>query len=238
MLVFFSGINDYGQCNVPIGLSGAIQVTAGGYHSCALLMDGTVTCWGGCWLRDSSCMLACGAWLVCGLSKLGYQCAHCMLVDAARPCAGSNYYGEGAVPAGLSNIVQIAAGGDHTCALKTDRTVVCWGAAAPACQALLVSCVTQMSGAGDTCQRPLGAVAECWRVHMHAGHPAATVVPTSLSGIVQIMAGSFHTCALRSNGTVACWGACCLHLCLIQQQRVGSRVVWAEMPPSSSSGLC
>ena len=37
-------------------------------------------------------------------------------------------YGQSVVPLGLSNVVAIAAGGEHCLALKSDGTVVAWGA--------------------------------------------------------------------------------------------------------------
>ena len=35
--------------------------------------------------------------------------------------------GQSDVPAGLSNVVAVAAGGQHSLALKADGTVVAWG---------------------------------------------------------------------------------------------------------------
>ena len=42
--------------------------------------------------------------------------------------SGFNAYGQTNVPAGLSNVVAVAAGGYHSLALKADGTVVGWGA--------------------------------------------------------------------------------------------------------------
>ena len=40
---------------------------------------------------------------------------------------GDNYYGQSSVPAGLSNVAAVAAGGRGSLALKKDGTVVYWG---------------------------------------------------------------------------------------------------------------
>lgn len=40
---------------------------------------------------------------------------------------GHNPYGESSIPNGLSYVVAVAAGADHSLALKADGTVIAWG---------------------------------------------------------------------------------------------------------------
>ena len=40
------GYNDFGQTNVPPGLSNVVAIAGGGYHSLALQSNGTVVAWG------------------------------------------------------------------------------------------------------------------------------------------------------------------------------------------------
>jgi hypothetical protein len=51
---------------------------------------------------------------------------------------GLNEYGQTNVPTGLKNVVAIAAGGWHNLALKSDGTLVAWGAGGPNTNALVV----------------------------------------------------------------------------------------------------
>jgi len=86
------------------GLATVAQIASGESHTCALLTDGTVRCWG----ANDAGQLGFGALDVC--TKYGYPCARA----------------PGAV-ARLEGVAQIAAGGLHTCARMIDGTVQCWG---------------------------------------------------------------------------------------------------------------
>ena len=81
------------------GLSRVKLIALGASHTCALLEDETVRCWG-----DDA------------LGQLG---------DGARP-ANEHSSAPALVP-GLAGIVYVAAGADHTCALTHDWRVLCWG---------------------------------------------------------------------------------------------------------------
>ncbi|AKC82840.1 hypothetical protein IMCC26134_08760 [Verrucomicrobia bacterium IMCC26134] len=91
------GSNYYGQSTIPEGLSNVVAIAAGWWHSLALRSDGTVVAWGAGLYNDG------------GASYPYYN------------------YGQSIIPAGLSNVVAIAADGYHSLALRSDGTVAAWG---------------------------------------------------------------------------------------------------------------
>jgi alpha-tubulin suppressor-like RCC1 family protein len=80
----------------------ATQVTAGDAHTCALLLDGSVRCWG---LNSNG--------------RLGYGHTENIGDDESPAQAGKVDLG--------GRALQISAGEDHTCAVLEDATVRCWG---------------------------------------------------------------------------------------------------------------
>ena len=103
---------------------------------------------------------------------------------------------------GSSEFKDLEAGISHTCGLRTDGTVACWGrnsrgrADAPAGH---FSAVT--AGEEHSCGLRTDGTVECWGGNQHgqadapAGHFSA------------VTAGRQHSCGLRTDGTVECWGA-------------------------------
>jgi hypothetical protein len=103
------GLNGYGQLgngstttffSAPVvvsGMSTAIDIAAGANHSCAVLSNGTVNCWG-----DNS------------YGQLGNGTSGGI---SRTPVAVS----------GISTATAIVAGGTHSCARLSDGTVRCWG---------------------------------------------------------------------------------------------------------------
>ena len=190
-----------------LGVTDAVEVAAGTEHSCARHADGTVSCWGWGhvgqlgdglleheWMRNAPHRIP-GLSDVIGLSAMyDHTCA--VHRDGGVSCWGNNYHGEladgvhgpasaRAVPLRspfIRDAVQVAAG-SHTCARHRDGTVSCWGSTGPE---------RGSSQPADPDQ---------WLAWAYAPAPVLDV-----DDAVEITAGSAHTCARRSDGSVWCWG--------------------------------
>jgi hypothetical protein len=191
---------------------GAVAISAGANHSCALLSDGTLRCWG----RNRDGQLGDGANTdssipvrVSGLTGAvavsagaGLTCA--VLSEGTVSCWGDNPTGqlgsgatvaqsnEPVAVAGLSGAVAVATGAGHACVVLSGGAVTCWG----------VNTGGEL-GNGTTG----GFSAEPVLVE---GVDRAVAV--SLRGGWNGYSGpdrSVHenTCALLADGTAACWGS-------------------------------
>ncbi|MFN2636064.1 MAG: PKD domain-containing protein [Gemmatimonadaceae bacterium] len=100
---------------------------------------------------------------------------------------------------------QVSGGGIHTCALKTDGTVVCWGGTVEG-QAIVpagLTSVAQVSaGNHHTCVLTTDRTVACWGYN----YEGQATPPAGLTSVAQVSAGNVHTCALKTDGTVNCWG--------------------------------
>lgn len=193
----------------PIELGARVaQIAAGENHACAVTDQGSIRCWG---YGDAG--------------ALGYGNREDVL-DAASI---------GEVEVG-DEVVQMAAGGAHTCALLASNELRCWGGRSfvscnpeaigddePASMAALLDVGQDVvkidAGMSHTCALLASGEVRCWGENYDGqlGYPLRESVsdPTSLAAIepvavggkvVDIALGTSHTCALLEGGAVKCWG--------------------------------
>lgn len=174
-----------------------LTLTAGDEHTCAVKMDGSAWCWG-----DNT-----SGQLGDGTNTL-----------RNRPTAISSL---------ASGVVGIAAGGAHTCAVKTDGTIWCWGENefgqlgnslttdrnTPGQVTFAHQAASVVAGGAHTCVLNTQGEVWCWGANGHGqvGTTASTMIPTpntvsGLSNVASLAAGGSHTCAVLNDGAALCWG--------------------------------
>lgn len=203
--------------------SGVTAVAVGAFHSCALLSGGGVKCWGQNQYRQ----------LGDGTGKERHE-----PVDVSSLTSG---------------VTAITAGATHTCALLSTGGVKCWGRnadgqlgdgttqtrPAPVDVSGLASGVTAITaGAAHTCALLASGGLKCWggNVFGQVGDSSSNKRKTPVdvfgltSGVTQVSAGGFHTCARTSAGGAKCWG-------WNQHGELGDGTVLDRHEPTDVSGL-
>lgn len=201
----FTG-SGYVDVTPPAELGDPVGISAGLFHNLALLADGMELGWG-----DSSWGQAASG--ITGIRSLSAGGRHSLavLTNAGRVLAwGANNQGQTNVPSTLSNVVMVAAGLNHSLALKPDGTVAGWGANDSA-QISPPPGYTPLKSIAAGANHSLGVRSNGSVVAWGDNTYGQAFVPPALSGasagIVAVAGGGAHSMALRSNGTVVCWGS-------------------------------
>jgi len=146
--VLGEGRNDYEKEPVELnGIVDAVAVTVGDFHACALRATGAVVCWG----RNHEFEL--------GSDSAGDYPTAPVDVD------------------GLSDVVSLSAGFDHTCAVIVDGTVWCWGGNSDG-----------ELGSGAKSEREL------------------VIQVRGIATAESVAVGAGTSCAVLRDHTVRCWG--------------------------------
>lgn len=184
-----------------VGLgSGVKAISAGGLHTCAVLVTGAVKCWG----YNANGRLGDGTTVnrqvpvqVVGLEagvasvEAGYEHTCAVMESGTVKCWGKNTYGQlghgnsGVVPSDVEGLggfaVSVSAGGNHSCALMETGSLKCWG--------YNVSSQLGNTAAGNSSLAPVAADR------------------LGVAGVMYVTAGYDHTCILADADGVQCWGA-------------------------------
>ena len=167
-------------------LTGVTAIAAGGLHSCALMSDNNIRCWGsnlegqlgdGTIVSKSYPVKVSGINSATQLASSYHTCA--LLADNTSQCwgrgingqLGNNNTNSSRIPVVVSglNSKSIDTAPGYSCAVLTDNTTQCWGS-------YIIS---------------------------------SSIVPQNITGIstaTAVSVGFLHTCALLSDSTVQCWG--------------------------------
>jgi alpha-tubulin suppressor-like RCC1 family protein len=201
-----------GEVNKPVKIDipeGVASVGTGGWHACALTLDGQVYCWGqnergqigdGQVNGTGDVLLprkvtALGADVA--QISVGFEHSCALMKNGSIQCWGHNVYGEigdgtsqelnledGIKPVPVpitslgTDVAVLSAGGFFTCIIKkSDKSLWCWG-----------DNTEGHLGTGDTVNR---------------------AVPTQSAGAgpwLDVDTGVAHGCGVKTNGSVWCWG--------------------------------
>lgn len=205
-------------------------------HSCAIGDDRSLWCWGDN-SRGQLGITAARAFrphkVLDGADEVVIGFEHtCVRRDSSVWCFGSNTYGQLGIGRtvssisepeqvlGLDDVVQLAAGTSHACALLRDGRVYCWGEALPN-EALRYSPQELLGTPPDVSFIEAGtknsgmlAAGELWMVGANAyvlgdGTTEARLTPVRISlplPVVDLDIGDLHACAVLADSSVRCWG--------------------------------
>ncbi|MCS6856681.1 MAG: hypothetical protein NZM37_03120 [Sandaracinaceae bacterium] len=186
-----SGIEEFDCSSLAVALDFPMasmirDLAFGSSHACALLMDGSLYCWGS--------------------NRRG---------ELGLGTPGSPDMRSREMPTridSLSNVAEVELGARHSCARKQDGSVWCWGA-------------NDLGQLGSGMEDHPGP--QCMSEGMVIDCSSVPVQVVGITDAVELAVGREHSCVVRSNGEVWCWGSNEHYECgsgerqpLLQPQRV------------------
>jgi alpha-tubulin suppressor-like RCC1 family protein len=204
-----TGTNSLTPVDVSGLTNGVAAISAGAFHTCALITAGGVRCWGFnshdqlgdgtsttrlapvdvLGLTSGVAAVSAGDFHTCALTTVGG--VKCWGVNADGQLGDGQACPSDCTPvdvSGLTTAAAVAGGLFHTCAVTTSGGVKCWGA-------------NDRGQLGDGTGGTLGD---------HSATPVDVctdaVCMAYLGDGTSVSGGGFHTCALTMAGGVKCWG--------------------------------
>ncbi len=173
-----------GTVGGPLGSTTANRISAGRWHTCAVLTDSTVQCWGtNAWGQTSGGTPNLGVNKTATEIAVGDISSCAILNDASVKCWGNKRIPSPSLGVNKT-ATRVTVGGNHACALLTDKTVYCWGR----------NPVGQLGSGVDASSRVLRGTTE--------GDPLGGQTA------IEIATGYEHNCAImESDHSVKCWGS-------------------------------
>lgn len=198
------------------------SITITGNHTCGVLANGTLRCWGDTSRRpppdERFITVAPGYGHACGLRE-----------DGSVSCWGTMDIHDGYSPypgpeVGRGPFTSITAGFSHYCGLRADGSVVCWGSDESTVVPPEGERFTSISaGHHDTCGLRVDGSAWCWGRHLN-GLQTCSAPPDGTAGcwgrrlrpgqesasdderFKAISVGSDFACAIHLDDDITCWG--------------------------------
>jgi alpha-tubulin suppressor-like RCC1 family protein len=238
----------------PVATPKWIHVSSGFDASCGIREGNTLWCWGngangelgtGSTAEEhlpQQILRPTAAWASVSVGW-GFACA--TRKDGALWCWGSNTDGQlgtgsrtnvtrphQVTTPGVTGWASVSAGENHTCAVRADATLWCWGAnfhgqlgtgsttgndvpqqvTSPAADGW----ASVSAGGQDTCALRSDGTLWCWGASINGALGLGTTTDQNLpqqvtapatTGWASVSVGGGHTCAIRADATLWCWGS-------------------------------
>ncbi len=245
-----SSPSDTGACvptpvQVSLGGKQVSHVKLGLFHTCSMLKDETLHCWGdnrygqvgvgGTTDQGTPQSINFGGEKTKGMALgLNHSCA--VLANGTVQCWGDNQYGQlgigGASPLTVDltkKVKSVQSGDGHSCAILEDKSLWCWGKndfgqvgvgtsrafydLPQNVSTLGVKAVSVTVGQGRTCAILNDDTLWCWGKNgvgqVGVGNTTNVTTPTQVTlggNVDSVKLGGLHTCALLQDDSLKCWG--------------------------------
>jgi alpha-tubulin suppressor-like RCC1 family protein len=210
--------------SVP-SLTGIQSLHLASFHSCAIMSDSSVSCWGsnqfgqlglGANVNESFIPKAVPG--LSGASDLDNSVyANCAVIKGGKVMCWGGWSGKTPIEVPqLANVTHVELIYQNACAILSDQSVKCWGenTSVPVVMPNLKGVTSLEAGFAHFCALKLDGKMACWGRNIEGqlglgttsiSVSTPTVVP-GISGIIDIGVNERSSCALVTGGKVLCWG--------------------------------